>query len=507
MGKTVQRILQNSGALAAGNGVQLFTQLLVPPAFILAYSVAGYGEWLALSASVSYLVSLDIGLQAYLINELTILYARNHLNRYRRVNSVGLRIILSIVCIASIAAALVFLVPITRLLRLSMDPFDAGLTLFLLALQVIWNIVFAYFFTLFRVFGKAHRGVMWGNAQRTVLLVCTITLILFKVPFWAIALGQLATLVPATALAIWDFKRVSADAFPTLEYWDRKTAKEIFKPSVYFAIATLNNFLVFQMPVLVLQIFAGTAVVVMFSVTRTLFNTGVQFVRSVQHGLLPEITRVYALTGREGLNKLYRFSEAFAVVGGLVLNCGLAFSSSFLISLWLKGRVSVEPAITMLMCAVMIVATYRESKYIFQYATNCHQQTNLSIFVVYAMMIGAMCVAAPRFGLMGVLWCWFVSELVLSVRIHFLNVQLIGNTISLVPLVKLLLVTPFSLALVWYSSTLISSGPIFGIGAGALVIAAISVVACRIFHITPLMSWVIQNYFRPADRHGIGNAI
>jgi len=55
----VQRITRVASALAAGHILYALGQLLLPPAFIAAYGVNGYGEWLALSAGVSWMQTLD----------------------------------------------------------------------------------------------------------------------------------------------------------------------------------------------------------------------------------------------------------------------------------------------------------------------------------------------------------------------------------------------------------------------------------------------------------------
>src|SRR5215831_583312 len=89
-----KRILKTLGALAAGHGIQTVTQLLIPPAFIAVYGVKGYGEWLALSAAVGYLGTLDFGLQTYVLNELTALYHRKEMRQFHRVQSVGLWLML-----------------------------------------------------------------------------------------------------------------------------------------------------------------------------------------------------------------------------------------------------------------------------------------------------------------------------------------------------------------------------------------------------------------------------
>src|SRR5215475_12604873 len=98
----LKRILKTLIALGAGHGVQTLTQLLLPPAFIAAYGIQGYGEWLALSASVGYLSTLDFGLQTYVLNRLTALYHRSELEEFNRVQSVGLWLTLGFVALGSL---------------------------------------------------------------------------------------------------------------------------------------------------------------------------------------------------------------------------------------------------------------------------------------------------------------------------------------------------------------------------------------------------------------------
>ena len=57
-------------------GVTIISQLIVPPLFFRSYSngIMVYGEWIALSAAVSYLGTLNYGIQNYSNNQMSILY-------------------------------------------------------------------------------------------------------------------------------------------------------------------------------------------------------------------------------------------------------------------------------------------------------------------------------------------------------------------------------------------------------------------------------------------------
>src|SRR5215475_279017 len=114
-----KRVLKTVLALAAGHGIQTLSQLLIPPAFIAAYGVQGYGEWLVLSAAVGYLSTLDFGLQTYVLNELTALYHRNEMERFHKVQSVGLWLMLIFVSAGIILAASAFILPLSGILRIS----------------------------------------------------------------------------------------------------------------------------------------------------------------------------------------------------------------------------------------------------------------------------------------------------------------------------------------------------------------------------------------------------
>src|SRR5215475_10373608 len=114
-----KRVLKTVLALAAGHGIQTFSQLLIPPAFIAAYGVQGYGEWLVLAAAVGYLSTLDFGLQTYVLNELTALYHRNEMEQFHKVQSVGLWLMLMFIGAGLGLAACAFVVPLTSILRVS----------------------------------------------------------------------------------------------------------------------------------------------------------------------------------------------------------------------------------------------------------------------------------------------------------------------------------------------------------------------------------------------------
>jgi O-antigen/teichoic acid export membrane protein len=445
-----KRILKTVTALGAGHGVQTLTQLLTPPVFIGAYGVTGYGEWLVLSAAVGYLSTLDFGLQTYVLNELTALYHRQEMEQFHRVQSVGLILMLCFVGAGALAALGALLVPVASLLKMAAVHGNPAWTIFWLALQVLVSIPLGQLFGIYRTFGQTHRGVMWGNFHRLSLLALTVSLAFLKVPFWVIAFGQfLASVLFVLALLIW-LKHNQPEVCPRLDYWNKTLAGQILKPSAFFGFFILNNFLVYQAPVLLLQRFLGPEVVVAFSVARMLFSFVRQGAALAQQAIYPEVTRLNGIGEKTKLARLYVLFEAVMLTTVLIINSGLLLLSPTLLWLWLKRPQLFDLRVFIPVMLVSIFSSVKEYKLYFQYATNNHAQTGLMTFLSYAVMILASIPAIPRFGVTGFLGLWLAVELLQIGFVHYCNTRLFAAQrpeISLQPAFRLGLVLAMVVAL------------------------------------------------------------
>jgi O-antigen/teichoic acid export membrane protein len=102
-----------------------------PPAFLYYYGVSKYGEWLVLSATVSYLSTLNFGITTYASNELTMLRKRGEMDKYCELQGSTLALLLCMICVGIAVSASVFFLPLPRLLHLStISPMEVILTAF-----------------------------------------------------------------------------------------------------------------------------------------------------------------------------------------------------------------------------------------------------------------------------------------------------------------------------------------------------------------------------------------
>src|SRR3954452_15827268 len=107
-----RRILKTGGSLMSAQGINVITQFLLPPIFLHRYGVAGYGEWLTLTAAVGYLLALNFGLHTFTNNQGAICYNRGELEETRTLQGTAMLLIVSIMILAAILTSIVFLLPV-----------------------------------------------------------------------------------------------------------------------------------------------------------------------------------------------------------------------------------------------------------------------------------------------------------------------------------------------------------------------------------------------------------
>lgn len=394
-----------------------------------------------MSAAVGYLSTLDFGLQTYVLNELTALYHQRNMDQFHRVQSVGLILTLGFVSSGILLASGIFFLPIAKLISVSGSEFQISCALFCLALQVLAGIPLGQILGIYRTFGQAHRGAMWGNAYRIILLGSTLALAFLHMPFWLLALGQVF-IVLVMALTVLTCLRVyHPEICPRLSYWDLKLARQILKPSSFFIFFILNQFVLFQAPVLILNRFAGAGAVVAFTVCRTLFAFIRQANSLLQAAIAPEVTRLNGLGDKDKLVRVYLFSESAVLASALVINVGLLLMSPVILRFWLNRPGLFDWPMFLSMMVVSILMSVKDYKLYFQYATNRHTHTAIVTFTSYVIMVAAALPLIPRFGVSGFLIVWAACELVQIGFLHVYNTQFLegAKKLSVEPAIRLLI--------------------------------------------------------------------
>lgn len=422
-----QRILKTIAALGVGQVINILSQLALPPVFLAAYGINGYGEWIVLSAAVGYLTALDFGLQNYLINQLTMLFHAGRHEECRQLQSVGLRLMTGFLAVGTMMAGTAFFLPVNRWLGLALHDTEAPLCLFLLAVQILGAIVFGQFNGTYRAFGQAPRGAHWGNACRLTQVACALGLAAFGVSFWLIALVQLLAMLAISTAMMIDLARQAPSLFPSWGLWDGSLARTVLRQSAFFALFTVNNFILYQWPLLAINRLLGNAEVVAFSVARMLFSLGRQVTGLLQGAITPEISRLQGSDNRVGLRRLHSAAEATVLSSALVINVTILVMAPLVLKLWLHQPDLFDVRIYVTLMAIMAVTSAKDCKLYFQYATNTHVRASLVSSAANVLLAVLLIPGLQAGGIFLFLVLWLALEIGQLLIVHGFNDQLLGD--------------------------------------------------------------------------------
>ncbi|MGA2737162.1 MAG: hypothetical protein ABSG65_06875 [Bryobacteraceae bacterium] len=473
-----RRAAKTASALAGGQAINVLTQVLLPPAFIAFYGIGVYGEWLTLSASAAWLLALDFGLQSFITNALCIEYARGNVERFRQMQSVALRICLGIVTLGLLGGAgILAVVPINKVLGLGMTRAAASAIALGLTAQLLIGIVWGQLNGLLVAVGYPHRSQVWLQIQRLLYFCSTYGLVFCRAPLWLIPSVQLATLLAMGVFSLADLRRLAPDAFPTIAYWDRSVARSMVKPSLWFGSFTVSQFLLFQVPILVLNQTLGKQAVVVFSICRTLFGMVRQAVSVVRWAVRPEITRLSGADDRPRLRRVYDLYEKCTFAAGLVGSVLAFVAAPRILPLWTKRPDLFSPSLYAAMMLSTIVIVAKDTRLDLQYATNRHIRSAVWCFLTYCAFAVGTLPAVQVAGPVGIAVLWTAVEVVQMLLIQREN-QAIVPTVSYVSLFKLCVsgLAAFAILAPWGPALGRSSWSVFtiwfGLAAAASVIFA-----------------------------------
>jgi O-antigen/teichoic acid export membrane protein len=436
---SLRRIAKTAGALMSGQGMNLINQLLLPPIFLRHYSIADYGEWLTLTATVGYLSTLNFGLPTYANNQVAILYNRGDLEEANTIQATALSLLLCMVLAVALMTALVFVLPINHWLGLKSDEFMVRCTIYLLGLQLLTRMLFGYFGGTFLAIGAAQRGVNWNTALSFVTVLGSAVLAMNRASFLWLSAQQFLTVVVLCAFLMVDLYRKAPAIFPRLRYAQPKRLPGILKQSGYFGMLFGANFLLYQLPVILIQRILGPASVVVFSLTRTIFSMSRQVLAAVSQAMGPEVTEMYGKGDWPRLVRLYELSErvVFALVP--TISMGTLLATPLLMAVWLHKRFLYDPYVCTVMALISGAMGIKEHKYTFQTSSNEHATLARVTFWSYCVMIALAIPAIMKFGVLGFLVLWLLTEVVQVMAILKVNERLfaVASHIDHSPVYKL----------------------------------------------------------------------
>jgi len=150
----------------------------------------------------------------------------------------------------------------------------------------------------------------------------------------------------------------------------------------------------------------------------------------VTNSIGPEITITFGQRDWKKLHKLYEFSERIILLMTTPITFGTMLATPLLLQVWLHKGNLFDPNVCLLLGLTVSVLSIKEHKYQFQFSSNQVQAISYMTILAYSVQILIAVPMMMKFGLIGYLVTWLVSEILQLFYLLRLNAKLFAGTAS-----------------------------------------------------------------------------
>ena len=336
-------------------------QLVAVPVCLKYWGQETYGGWLALFSAFMLLRSLDAGYVAYVGNKLNQLYHQNTQALHTHLSSAVAGIsVIGLLQLALAIAALVW-VPLATLLGMPSGA-SSGLTdkLGLLVLVVSWVFTGSYIGIVHRL--QIPAGLMYQAAWWSMVFQVSQFAAIMVAALLQLGLLQTSLLFALSQSVIYVASAVYVrQKLPTYyPWWAGAKVSTGLKDLGHSMMLTGSNLIqqgATNGLVLMVSALAGPAAVPVFTTLRTLVNLWTAVTNVMSTPLLPDVVRFHV--GDEG-EKLLAVNQAYWVLVGAVVNCGVLLSYPLLGPLfvaWTRDLLELDKVLLCFMLSSVVVSS------------------------------------------------------------------------------------------------------------------------------------------------------
>lgn len=397
----VARLLHGIGAGAFAYGLGVASNLLLLPLYLRFWSVALYGEWIALYSVVNYLANLDFGVTTAAINAATMAYARKDWNEFKRIQGTAWAASLAIAGLGGIlvVAFSLFYFRVNRWLGLTSIHQGAARLVFCgLAISFLANIPGRQLIAVHIATGD-YATYQWIYNTFAVA-TCIATAIALIVGARPVALTAViaGTTLATIAFAAWFLARRDSGLRPRLRDADCRTAKLLAAPTGQFGLSMLATALILQGPIVIFSRVWGGPAVALFVTSRTVANVIRGFVLLLRAPLRPELGAASAHRTKDALRSLFRIAVGIDTVLAISLSALLWSVGNWLIQFWSRGQIQPDPTLLHLLLVVVVFEGFLQVLASTGAATNRFHAVSLAQFATAIVSLLLAIALFRRFG-------------------------------------------------------------------------------------------------------------
>lgn len=399
-----------------GVGVQLFTQILLIPLFLIFWDINTYGDWIILTAISSFFAMSDIGLNSVTINRFVIKHTEGNIDECRSLLTNNYLLILTLF-LFSIVGTLVYVrfFDISENLGLHIVTRDVASAVFILLIcHIFLGMASAVLDAIYRTSSLNHKAVYIGNVVRLLEGLILVFSLIFQLQLIAMVLLYLVPRLISFFYKAIDTKKIFDYSFH-FKNADWPLFKKVLGPSLTFMSFPIGNAIIFQGFSLVVNNYFGAQILVLYNTTRTLSSFVTQLLGAVLQAVWPEFSVAYGKKDYQRMRELHRKAFAVATTAALIISVLLLIFGNFIYTIWTQGKVLFDFSLMLAFLIVLIFRNIWSTSSVVLMATNKHSLLGI-LYVICAILSIGLSILLTKYynSLTIVVYCLLLLELVLS---------------------------------------------------------------------------------------------
>lgn len=432
--RSVRRFVLGIVANLTTQVVQAGGQILLVPLFLSFWGNQTYGEWLTLTAAVTYLSMIDLGMQTYVVNRLTQRYSLGDMaGMTHALHSAFLFAFLVAGTAVAVFIPAVFLLPIERWFDLTeTSPGVVSQVSMLLLLYVVLGVPVGLLVGIYRSIGEYARGAQISNVQRLLLVVSTGVGLSMGAGMRTIAALQvISMMVVNVGYILYDLRRRHPEIDLGFRRANLKVAISFLSHSSLFLLIQLSMLLTLQGSTLLAGALEGAALVPVFVTLRTLTNLLKQMSMSISAAAWPEWTRLEAQGQYATLAAVHTLLAktlvGLTVCGGLFLY----YAGADVVEVWTGGRIEFDQGLMTAFLLLLVTQTWWLPSSLLLTSSNRHHR--LAWYQIGSAVIGLAFgwQLGQRWGMTGIVYGLLAADLLLCcLPVVFAACRLVRDTFA-----------------------------------------------------------------------------
>jgi O-antigen/teichoic acid export membrane protein len=414
-----RRLTDAFGASVLGPFVTLLVQVANVPVMLRYWGADLYGEWLLISTIPVYLLLTDLGFGNAAGSDMTMrAHGGDRAGAIETFQSISALVLTVSALLAIVLPAVIFLVPIQRMLHLTaLSAREAHLTLLFLCLNCLVILQWSVILTAYRCGGHYAEGTLYVNIVRAVEGASFLALLVLHARPVELSVLMLGVSALGTGVLLVERQRLVPWLPLGVRHATWQRVRELAHPALAFMAFPLGNALSLQGATLVTGIVLGPLAVAVFNPMRTLSRAVFQLTDAVKNSVWPELSAAYGQGDRVLARRLHRTACQVALWLAVLATAVLAVAGNRIFAVWTHGRIAMDvPAFHLLLAVVLVNSTWNASSAV-PMAANRHQRLAAVYMVCMSVSLATAYVYAHHFGLRGVAAATLLGDVGMSVYV------------------------------------------------------------------------------------------